>query len=959
MPGCSGRPCCGRYSTRSPACLLGGFTGLRLGLRVPAARLEPLGEAAEAAAERVGVHRPAAQAGGRFAGQAAAARHPLGQPLAGGPGRLGGVRRDGGLLRAGVFGGGFGGHRAAGLGELGRDVRQLGGVVALFTAAVVVGAGQQGVRQDDHGGDPALLVLAQLDPDAVPAGHAGHQVEPEAAGDRRVVRVGVGEQGVGLGEPGLRHADAGVLDREHDLAVLQQPAGDPHVGVGRREGGGVLQQFGEHVAGVVGREAGQAGTRQGGDAHPLVPFDLGDGGPHHVEQGHRAGLGAAAGLRAGQYQQRLAVAPHPGGQVVQPEEGLELVGVLLALLQALDERELAFDEGEGAQREADVGGARGVLQGDQAGGQRLLLGFESALAVAGLLPGGVELQQEVVALGGEALAQFVAFGGEALFELVAFGGEAATELGAFGDRLLARGAEAFAFLLALGGLGAQPGGLRGDPVDGAGDGGELVVAVHRHGDGPVAVRVGGGEAQQAAEGTGQRAGGADAEAEGDQGAAGDHGGVDLQRRDVVVAQPGQPGGVGAGQRGLHGPHPVHPGGERGVHVGGAQPVVGGGQVALGGQPVQIALGGGHVGAGDGLRVPGTGLLGGGGVEVGERRQLTGTGLLGAAGQGGGGAARGERGDQLAPGGGGVLHRGGQRGSGGGVGVGGPGRQRPGQRAADRVQRVDQRGVGVEGRLGVAGSGQGALPHLRQRGQGAGQVAGDPDQVGGVAGVEHGGVRGDLGGLPVDPGPFLLRDAPADGVAVRGGGGFPGAASGGHVGGHVGAFVGQRVGKRDGRRVELAQPQQPLRLGDVGHAAGHPGGARGEHRCDGYQQGGDQASPHSPFGPRRSCTRFRAPSPRCPHRFSQSCSRPSVDSRSDDKSVGHPREDTAQRPHPASPDALVCVTAKPATGAALGAALPIPSRGRPVDPARREAVTRFPAVTLEGVNNNRKLAFNPE
>ncbi|AEW96495.1 hypothetical protein SCATT_41240 [Streptantibioticus cattleyicolor NRRL 8057 = DSM 46488] len=56
---------------------------------------------------------------------------------------------------------------------------------------------------------------------------------------------------------------------------------------------------------------------------------------------------------------------------------------------------------------------------------------------------------------------------------------------------------------------------------------------------------------------------------------------------------------------------------------------------------------------------------------------------------------------------------------------------------------------------------------------------------------------------------------------------------------------------------------------------------------------------------------------------------------------------------------MCVTAKPATGAALGAALPIPSRGRPVDPARREAVTRFPAVTLEGVNNNRKLAFNPE
>ena len=57
----------------------------------------------------------------------------------------------------------------------------------------------------------------------------------------------------------------------------------------------------------------------------------------------------------GEDEQVLAVPAHDGGQVVELEEGGEPVRVLLALLQALDDGELALDEAEGAQREVDEG----------------------------------------------------------------------------------------------------------------------------------------------------------------------------------------------------------------------------------------------------------------------------------------------------------------------------------------------------------------------------------------------------------------------------------------------------------------------------------------------------------------------------------------------------------------------------------------------------------------------------
>lgn len=66
-------------------------------------------------------------------------------------------------------------------------------------------------------------------------------------------------------------------------------------------------------------------------------------------------------LVAYQDEKVLAVAAHDGREVVELEEGGEAVGVLLALLQRLDDGELPLDEAEGAQREVDEGRVDAVL----------------------------------------------------------------------------------------------------------------------------------------------------------------------------------------------------------------------------------------------------------------------------------------------------------------------------------------------------------------------------------------------------------------------------------------------------------------------------------------------------------------------------------------------------------------------------------------------------------------------
>ena len=55
-------------------------------------------------------------------------------------------------------------------------------------------------------------------------------------------------------------------------------------------------------------------------------------------------------LRAGEHQQVGAVAAHPGGQVIEPEQAVQPLGILLVALQPVDQRELLVDQRTAAPR---------------------------------------------------------------------------------------------------------------------------------------------------------------------------------------------------------------------------------------------------------------------------------------------------------------------------------------------------------------------------------------------------------------------------------------------------------------------------------------------------------------------------------------------------------------------------------------------------------------------------------
>jgi hypothetical protein len=67
------------------------------------------------------------------------------------------------------------------------------------------------------------------------------------------------------------------------------------------------------------------GVDRQADVDPLVRLDLGGGRTDDVGQRHVL-TQAPVGVDAGQHEQRLGVAAHPGGEVVEPEEVLERSG---------------------------------------------------------------------------------------------------------------------------------------------------------------------------------------------------------------------------------------------------------------------------------------------------------------------------------------------------------------------------------------------------------------------------------------------------------------------------------------------------------------------------------------------------------------------------------------------------------------------------------------------------------
>ncbi len=173
------------------------------------------------------------------------------------------------------------------------------------------------------------------------------QAEPQVVAERGDVQLGrVGQVVVEPLVLVLGHAEAPVLDL-HRQALGHFLRGDLHLGVGRGEGGAVLDQFGDEVDHVGDGLAAERGPGHALDDDPRVVLGLGDGAAQHVH--HRDGVAPAPGGQgAAQDDQVLGVAPHPGGEVVDREQFAQQLGFLVLALQRVQHADLAVDQDLGA-----------------------------------------------------------------------------------------------------------------------------------------------------------------------------------------------------------------------------------------------------------------------------------------------------------------------------------------------------------------------------------------------------------------------------------------------------------------------------------------------------------------------------------------------------------------------------------------------------------------------------------
>lgn len=211
--------------------------------------------------------------------------------------------------------------------------------------------GEERPRDEDHGGGAAVRRGLQGDPDVLPLGEPADHEQTEPVGVGQLELGGLGQPEVGLQQQVGGHAQPAVVDLQ-GVAVGDPLAQDLDGGVRRREDGGVLQEFGYQVREVRDRGAVHREPRQPAHLDPLVVLHLGDRRAHHVHQ-----LDGFAPLpgggRAGEDDQALRVPAHAGGQMVDPEEVGEFVGVLGAPFHGVQQGQLAVQQDLAAAREVD------------------------------------------------------------------------------------------------------------------------------------------------------------------------------------------------------------------------------------------------------------------------------------------------------------------------------------------------------------------------------------------------------------------------------------------------------------------------------------------------------------------------------------------------------------------------------------------------------------------------------
>jgi len=234
-------------------------------------------------------------------------------------------------------------------------VDHLGGVHRRDVLDGAVGDQHVG-RQRDRGDDAATAdVGTQLDLEAVLLGQpADHEQAHPAGGVDGDLATGL-ERLVGLGQGVARHAQTRVDDLDLDLAVVLGRL-DHHRGARRRVGQRVVDELGHEVDDVRGGAAGDHPVGGGVDPDALVVLHLGDGRVDDVGDAELLEARGPAG-GAAEDDQALRRTTHPGGQVVEGEQLLQALGVLLVLLQGLDEGQLLVDQRGVAAREGHEHGA--------------------------------------------------------------------------------------------------------------------------------------------------------------------------------------------------------------------------------------------------------------------------------------------------------------------------------------------------------------------------------------------------------------------------------------------------------------------------------------------------------------------------------------------------------------------------------------------------------------------------
>ena len=224
-------------------------------------------------------------------------------------------------------------------------------------------------RQADHRGHTSA-VDGRLQPhDRSGLGRElGDHVLTQIAGRQTVDLVQPGEALVCGDELDVGHAHAVVDDGQLIPALAERSTVDLDGAVRRREPQRVLDQLSEHVDQVDDHRTGDGGVTEAAHAHSFEVLDLAHRCSNHFAQRRR--LATTTGrLRSGEDQQRLGIASHATGQVVQLEEVLQEGRVGLTLLERGDEVELTTEQrlvaaAQVGQRVGQVAPQHGLLTGE-------------------------------------------------------------------------------------------------------------------------------------------------------------------------------------------------------------------------------------------------------------------------------------------------------------------------------------------------------------------------------------------------------------------------------------------------------------------------------------------------------------------------------------------------------------------------------------------------------------------